>query len=289
MEKDLKTPKDDESLQSSNNSKKRGLFARLPLVKALDLASSIYKLGEGEPVRRVTVFDNMGRSAESSLSRMLVTAANSGYSLITGGYQAERLGLTSVGLSLVNATPESEKYEIIYRLLSSNELFNTFVSYWADKNFPKDDIAVDWLVRNHSLSTTDAISAWNVFKANIENYKLFEDLSDHKIIINFALAGERIKKENRASSFIEPDNIPNEEPTENNEGGKNVTPFLDIKGVVKDLDVQAADINLEYGRARVVLPNKMTKDDLRRVKLQIDVMAIIVDADESRIQEVEGK
>ena len=54
------------------------------------------EFGAGQPVRRVSLFNHIGKSSESGGSRQLITNSNK-YGLIKGGYQAEQLELTPDG------------------------------------------------------------------------------------------------------------------------------------------------------------------------------------------------
>lgn len=111
----------DATAKSGKNEAKRsrGTFPRISLKKALELPEIIYKIGQGEPVRRLNVFNEMGKSAESGTSRMLITTSNS-YGLTTGGYQAERLTLTDIGTTIITTTSKKLKYEKIYDVLFKN-------------------------------------------------------------------------------------------------------------------------------------------------------------------------
>lgn len=68
---------------------------------ALDLAKSLLDFGAGQPVRRVSLFDHIGKSPESGPSRQLITNANK-YGLIKGSTQAEQLELTADGKKAVD-------------------------------------------------------------------------------------------------------------------------------------------------------------------------------------------
>src|ERR1700748_254923 len=71
-------------------------FPASPFEEALGFAQSILEYGAGASVRRVTLFNHLGKSPESSLSRQIITNANK-YGLIKGGYQADILELTQEG------------------------------------------------------------------------------------------------------------------------------------------------------------------------------------------------
>ena len=71
-------------------------FPASPFEDALSFAKAVLEYGSGAPVRRVTLFNHLGKSPESGLSRQIITNANK-YNLIKGGYQADVLELSPEG------------------------------------------------------------------------------------------------------------------------------------------------------------------------------------------------
>ncbi|MCH4092611.1 hypothetical protein [Acetobacter sp.] len=92
--------KESPTTASSPNKPKRARSARPfpagPFDEALTFAKEIYNLGSGTPVRRLTLFDHLQRTPDSSTSRMLVTNASK-YGLVKGSYASEQLELTLDG------------------------------------------------------------------------------------------------------------------------------------------------------------------------------------------------
>jgi hypothetical protein len=69
--------------------------------EALAFGKAVLDYGSGKPVRRISLFDHLGKSPESGPSRQLITNANK-YGLVKGGYQAEQLELTPDGAKAVD-------------------------------------------------------------------------------------------------------------------------------------------------------------------------------------------
>ncbi|WP_210259298.1 hypothetical protein [Agrobacterium sp. a22-2] len=78
----------------------------------LGFAKSVFKIGSGQPIKRLTLFDQLGKSPESGASRQLII--NSGkYGLTKGGTSADNIELTAEGLKAVDdQTPERERARI---------------------------------------------------------------------------------------------------------------------------------------------------------------------------------
>lgn len=172
-----------------------GLFPRLSLSKTLELANTIYAIGEGEPVRRRTAFDRMAKSPDSGGSRVLVVASNSGYGLTNGGNQAEYLSLTERGRQITAAQDLITKFEGIYEALFSNDIFSGFIARFSDRGVPIDEVAVEYLRANHTLSQQDAQACWTVFKENLVEQNLIEESSSGKrVVISREAALEKLGK-----------------------------------------------------------------------------------------------
>lgn len=176
----------EDSQNTTNETKKqtgpRAQFPRLTLNKVLPLARQIYELGEGDPVPRLVVFDRLGKSPESGPSRMLITTSNA-YGLTTGGYQAERLGITDRGRGLVQSTDKQIAHTHAVKALLDNELFAQFYDKYRSKGVPQEPVAVDYLKQTGNLSEADAKTAYNVFIANMTDYGFIKEMSGRPTIV----------------------------------------------------------------------------------------------------------
>ena len=76
-------------------------FPASPVEEALAFARQIFDFGSGEPVRRLSFFDHIGKMPESGASRMLITNAGK-YGLIKGGYQSDLIELLPDGARAVD-------------------------------------------------------------------------------------------------------------------------------------------------------------------------------------------
>jgi hypothetical protein len=74
----------------------------------LDFAKEVFRIGSGQPVKRLTLFDQLGKSPESGGSRQLII--NSGkYGLTKGGVAADNIELTPEGQKAVDEQVNSRE------------------------------------------------------------------------------------------------------------------------------------------------------------------------------------
>lgn len=121
-------------------------FPVLTFEEALALGLSIQRLAGGRKVRRITLFDRLGRSAEGSTTRNLITASSQ-YGVTTGSYTAEYLELTPDGAS---ATADDVSLEDATRArfrlaIEGNEYFNLLYSNFKDSRLPDKSVLADAL------------------------------------------------------------------------------------------------------------------------------------------------
>jgi hypothetical protein len=76
-------------------------FPAAAFEEALEFAQELFKVGSGQPVRRLTLFHHLGKAPDSGPSRTLITNAGR-YGLINGSYAAEHLELTEDGSKAVD-------------------------------------------------------------------------------------------------------------------------------------------------------------------------------------------
>ena len=145
-------------------------------------------------MRRLSVFNDLGRSPDSGPSRMLITTAGGAYGLTTGGYTAKRLGITSRGMTLVSSGSGADRYGAAFEALFSNEVFSGFVSRFSQRSLPIDDIATDFLKTSFRLSDTDAAACLAVIRENLNDWGLVQEYSGRRVVMLREMALEEAEK-----------------------------------------------------------------------------------------------
>ena len=119
-------------------------FPACTVEEALELPNAIQELASGQKVRRLTLFEQLNRSPDSSPSRMLITNSNR-YGLTQGGYQAEFLELTPEGHKATSPdAPAREKKRILFDLaISRIEPFKALYDRFHDNRLPSKAVLED--------------------------------------------------------------------------------------------------------------------------------------------------
>lgn len=119
-------------------------FPACSFEEALQLAAHIIEFGVGKPVRRLTLFDHIGKSPDSGPSRQWITNANK-YGLIKGNYTSEQLEITSDGAKAVDEElPQRDQIKARVKLAVQNiEPFKKLYERFAGNKLPPRAALVD--------------------------------------------------------------------------------------------------------------------------------------------------
>ncbi len=159
-------------------------FPATTLEDALALAQAIQKHGAGQKIRRLTVFDEMGRSPESGPSRLMITNS-SRYGLTTGGYQAEFLELTDQGQ--IATSPESSaraRRRSLFDLAVENmEPFKHLYGNLIGKRVPSPQVMRDNL-EDANVSEENRKECVDVFLENAKYLGLLRSIAGAERLIS---------------------------------------------------------------------------------------------------------
>jgi len=121
-------------------------FPPIPIYSALILGEAIQLHASGQQVRRLTLFEKLGKSPESSVSRLMITNSNR-YGITEGSYKAEYLSLTELGGKATN--PEASKNDKNRALFSLSiekiPAFSYLYVMCKGNRLPSPEIMRDWL------------------------------------------------------------------------------------------------------------------------------------------------
>lgn len=174
------------STSDGNAKRKRTLrpFPASTFDEPLDFARRIFEFASGQPVRRLSIFDEIGKSPESGPSRQLVTNANK-YGLIQGGYQAEQLVLTDDGAIAANedAPPKDRTRARVKLAIQDVEIFNALYDRFVNNKLPAKAAIIDE-AKKFDLSQDLAEEAVDTFIVNLRSVNLLQTLSGAERIVS---------------------------------------------------------------------------------------------------------
>lgn len=183
--------------------KRRGAqrpFPAAPFEEAMMLANDLLRVGSGQPVRRLTLFNDIGKAPESGASRMLITNANR-YGLISGGYQAEHLELTPDGLKAVDdMTPSREQARVRVRLAIENvEPFSQLYDRLKGTKLPSRAVLAD-AMRGLSIPEKFVEEGVDTFILNLRFVGLLQTLSGAERVVTVEHLLDTVPATTRAAS-----------------------------------------------------------------------------------------
>ncbi|WBO22458.1 hypothetical protein [Sphingomonas abietis] len=158
-------------------------FPASPFEEALSFAKAVLDYGSGASVRRVTLFNHLGKSPESGLSRQIITNANK-YNLIKGGYQADILELTPEGkkASDEQIQPRERARARVQLAILDIEPFSGLFQRFQTLRLPAKGALID-AVKEFGVSADAAEEAVDTFIVNLRFVGLLQTLSGADRII----------------------------------------------------------------------------------------------------------
>jgi hypothetical protein len=168
-------------------------FPACTFEEALELPNGIQKHASGHSIRRLTLFHEMGKSAESGTSRQAITNS-SRYGLTTGGYQAEHLTLTENGNLATNpdVTP-AERLKARFRLaIESIPPFKMLYERFTGK-LPSQSVMRDFLVDN-GYTKDEVAECVDTFVLNAKYLGLLREIAGAERLLSLEHAVEELPK-----------------------------------------------------------------------------------------------
>jgi hypothetical protein len=149
----------------------------------LDFAKEVFRIGSGQPVKRLTLFDQLGKSPESGGSRQLII--NSGkYGLTKGGVAADNIELTPEGQKAVDEQVNSrEQARVRAQLAIFNiEPFQKLYDKFVGNKLPANAVLID-AAKDAGIDADHAAEAVDTFVVNLRFVGLLRTLSGAERII----------------------------------------------------------------------------------------------------------
>lgn len=144
---------------------------------ALELASAIQIHSAGQPIRRLTLFDHLGKSPDSGGSRQLITNSNK-YGLTRGGYQSETIELTDEGKLATSdeASPREKARARVKLAIQDIEPFNSVYERFVNSKLPSRAVIAD-AMKDAGVDENAINEAVDTFLVNAQFAGILQTLS----------------------------------------------------------------------------------------------------------------
>ena len=178
-----KKPEIEEADETAKKKRSARPFPADTFDEPLDFAKKIFEFGSGQPVRRLSIFDHIGKSPESGSSRQLLTNSNK-YGLTEGGYQADVIRLTEDGLRAANEelSPRERMRAWIKLAIEDIPIFKSLYERFVGNKLPAKAALID-AANQFDLSPDIAEEAADTFIVNLRYVGLLQTLSGSERIV----------------------------------------------------------------------------------------------------------
>lgn len=159
------------------------LFPAASFEESLTLANAIQKHAAGQKVRRLTLFDQMGKSPDSGASRQLIINSNK-YGLTKGSYSAEHLELTADGkIASGTDTPTRDRLSIRFKLaVTTQPPFHALYEAQKGNRLPATSVLED-LAKEQAVPEVDAKECVEMFIVNAKFLGILKPIAGAERII----------------------------------------------------------------------------------------------------------
>ena len=170
-------------------------FPPIDLNETLLIARTIWEKNAGRPMRRLTIFDTLGRSPESGPSRQLLTAS-SGYGLTQGSYHAEMISLHERGRAIVEGNEPQARLDAVLGV----EVFRAFFENYHNAALPSETAAIDFL-KEQRIPEKSAAVCLEVLLKNGRQVALIQEISGAERVVSPEHALDKLSKVSSIPTF----------------------------------------------------------------------------------------
>ncbi|MDE1852651.1 MAG: nucleotide-binding protein [Thaumarchaeota archaeon] len=143
--------------------------------RTLQVAESIEKNNAGKPYDRLTLAGSINYSPNSSGFRQIIISSGR-YGLTEGGVYADKIGLSSLGSSIVAPTTDEQRGQGLREALLKPDLFRRVYEFYDKKQIPREELFKNALRKEFGVSPDDIDPCYNVITTNMKDYNLIQNI-----------------------------------------------------------------------------------------------------------------
>ncbi len=159
------------------------MFPTLTFEEALELGLAIQQHAAGQKVRRLTLFDKMGRKSSTGPSRHLITSSGK-YGITGGSYAAELLALTPDGVLATSpdAKPREQAAARFRLAIDSIDVFKGLYERLKGNKIPSREVLSDY-AGELDVPEDDRLQCVDIFLGNAKFVRVLKVLSGAERVV----------------------------------------------------------------------------------------------------------
>jgi len=189
-------------------------YPKNTLNDALKLAESIQENNGGAPYSRLDLADSLDYSPDSSSFRTLIISSGR-FGLTTGGYQADKIAITPLGLEIVAPRNPEEKLRATKKALLNIQFYKDFFDRFDGHKVPKKEFLVNTLSRDFNIPADDASNCYDMIIKTAKELGIIKPSKDSEYFRLDLLEPNDSEKDNDSSEAEETPEQQEEEKEEN--------------------------------------------------------------------------
>lgn len=184
--------------------RKRRPFPTTSFQECFEFAKTIAEIGAGQKVRRLTIFEKIGKSPDSGPTRALITNCGK-YGLTTGSYSADYLELTEKAKQATNDDLEDPiqlkaKFELAF---STIDIYNQLYEKFVNNKLPSHAVISDLLKEiSTDLEKEELEAIVDTFIVNLKYLGLLRAISGAERVISVEHALENLPAFQQKSAVV---------------------------------------------------------------------------------------
>jgi hypothetical protein len=176
-------------------------FPSIAYEDCLVISKIIWEHASGKKMKRLTLFDFLGKSPDSGSSRALITNSSK-YDLTTGSYHAEYIEMTATGWTATNPDIDAKQRTAagFSLAIANNDYFDSLYQANKDMKIPAKAVMVD-LVSEKGLDKDECKKCVELFLANARYLGLIKVISGSERMLTIENLLEDLSKSLKSAPF----------------------------------------------------------------------------------------
>lgn len=229
-------------------------YPKFSLMESLEIADTIIENNAGKPYDLLSLAESIKKSPGSSKFRMLITSSSK-FGLTTGSYNAPKISLTPLALSILKPKNSMEKKNALKSALFNVKFYEEVFKMFNKNKMPVKKHFKNTLEREFEIPQDDTEQCYNLIMQNAKELNILHNISGRSYI-NLELFGNQEVAGRELTETIEEEKkgiIEEEMETAESE-------VIKVKNIISEVDIK------KIPKPKVFIAHSKNKKILEQVK-----------------------